>query len=202
MSVCPSVRPSACIEQICSCLTDIHEISYLSIFFFFSKICEENSSLIKIWQEWLVLYMNANIHFLSYLAHFSLDWDPYQTKAIEKIKTHLRSITFFLSRNSCLSWDNVEKYCRGHATDEKIWCMLIASRCYVIVHCLSCWFLGRVARMLQWNYGWHIYDCRALICWCWQGKWLAEMLGEEPIECHFVSNTTCVVLAANPGIGD
>jgi len=39
----------------------------------------------------------------------------FQTKVIEKTKTHiLCSITFF-SRKYCLWWDNVEKYCRaGH----------------------------------------------------------------------------------------
>jgi len=43
----------------------------------------------------------------------------FQTKVVEKIKTHiLCSITFF--RKTCRLWDNVEKkYCRaGQATDD------------------------------------------------------------------------------------
>jgi hypothetical protein len=40
------------------------------IFEYFSKICRENSSFIKIWQEYLVLYMKNNKHFLPNLAHF------------------------------------------------------------------------------------------------------------------------------------
>jgi len=44
----------------------------------------------------------------------------FQTKAVEKIKTHiLCSVTLF--RKSCRLWDNVEKYCRaGQAIDNNI----------------------------------------------------------------------------------
>ena len=52
--------------------------------------------------------MKTNIHFLSYLAQFFLEWETFQTKVVEKIKTHiLCSVTFF--RKSCRLWDNVEK---------------------------------------------------------------------------------------------
>jgi len=52
--------------------------------------------------------MTTNMHFLSYLAHFFLEWKMFQTKFVEKIKTHiLCSITVFVK--SCRSWDNVEK---------------------------------------------------------------------------------------------
>jgi len=45
------------------------------------KFCRENSSLIEIWQ---------------YLDEFSFEWEIYQIKFLEKIKTHiLCSITFF-----------------------------------------------------------------------------------------------------------
>ena len=61
--------------------------------------------------------MKTNIHFLSYLAQFFLEWEMLQTKVVEKIKTHiLCSITF--SRKSRRLWDNVEKHDRvGQATD-------------------------------------------------------------------------------------
>jgi len=44
----------------------------------------------------------------------------FQTKVVEKIKTHiLCSTTFF--RKSCPLWHNVEKYCRaGQATDDNM----------------------------------------------------------------------------------
>ena len=54
--------------------------------------------------------------FLSYLAHFFLEWEMLETN-VEKTKTHiLCSVTFF--RISCRLWENVEKYCRaGQAID-------------------------------------------------------------------------------------
>jgi hypothetical protein len=51
--------------------------------------------------------MKTNIHFLSYLAQFFLEWSMFQTKAVEEIKTHiLCSVTFFENRGV---YDNVEK---------------------------------------------------------------------------------------------
>jgi hypothetical protein len=50
--------------------------------------------------------------FLSYLTHFILEWEMFQAKVVEKIKTHiLLSVTFFLK--SCRFWDNVENVCRA-----------------------------------------------------------------------------------------
>jgi len=44
----------------------------------------------------------------------------FQTKVVEKIKTHiLCSVTFF--RKSCRLWEYVEKYCRAEqATDDNM----------------------------------------------------------------------------------
>ena len=54
--------------------------------------------------------MKINTHSLSYLAHFFLEREMFQTKFVEKIKTHIFcSVTFF--RKSCRLWDNVEKCC-------------------------------------------------------------------------------------------
>ena len=63
--------------------------------------------------------MKTNIHFSSYLAHLFLKWEMFQTKVVEKLKTHiLFSVTFF--RKSYLLWDNVEKYCSaGQEADDK-----------------------------------------------------------------------------------
>ena len=56
--------------------------------------------------------MQTDIHFWSYLAQFFLEWEMFQTKVVQKIKTHiLYSVTFFLK--PCRLWDNLEKYCRA-----------------------------------------------------------------------------------------
>ena len=61
--------------------------------------------------------MNTNIHILSYLAQFFLEWEPFQTKVVEKIKTHL-FCAITVSRKSRRTRDNVQKYGRdGQAKD-------------------------------------------------------------------------------------
>ena len=82
----------------------------------------------------LIFYSSTiDIHFWSYPAHLFLEWEMFQTKAVEKIKTHIfYSITFFF-RKSCRLWDNVEQYCRaGQAIDDNMahaHCMLDNLRC-------------------------------------------------------------------------
>jgi len=62
--------------------------------------------------------MKTNTHIWSYLIQFFLEWEMFQTKVVEKIKTHFMLNNFFLFRKSCRLWDNVEKYCRaGQLTD-------------------------------------------------------------------------------------
>jgi hypothetical protein len=86
-------------EQLGSHWTDFHEIWYVGIF---SNICPENSSLIKIGQEYLVIYVRTTRHFWSYLAQFFLEWEMFRTKLVEKIKKHiLRSITVNRNRTFC-----------------------------------------------------------------------------------------------------
>ena len=65
--------------------------------------------------------MKTNIHFLSYLVRFFLEWEMFQTEIVEKIKTHiLWSVTFFFE-NPTVYEINVEKYCRaGQATDDNM----------------------------------------------------------------------------------
>ena len=64
--------------------------------------------------------MKTNIHFVSYLAQFFLEREMFQTKVVEKIKTHiLCSVTF--SRKSYRLWDNVGKYSTDvAATDDSM----------------------------------------------------------------------------------
>jgi hypothetical protein len=75
-------------------------------------------------------------HFLSYLVHFFLEWELFQTNVVEEIKTHiLCSIT--LSKKSCHLRDNVEKHCRaGQATDDKSYgaCALHAGQLRLQIH--------------------------------------------------------------------
>jgi hypothetical protein len=54
---------------------------------------------------------------LWYLAEFFLESEMFQTKVVEKIKTHiLYSVTCF--RKSCRLWDNVEKYGTARQTTD------------------------------------------------------------------------------------
>jgi len=58
---------------------------------------------------WSPIYIFYHIHFLSYLAHFFLEWEMFQIKVVEKIKTHILCSVTFLQK-SCRLWDKVEKY--------------------------------------------------------------------------------------------
>ena len=53
--------------------------------------------------------MKTSTHFLSYLTQFVLEWEMFQTKFVEKIKTHFMFNNVF--RKSCHLWDNMGK-CR------------------------------------------------------------------------------------------
>ena len=65
--------------------------------------------------------MKTRINFWSYLAQFFLEREMFQTKVVEKIKTHFVFNNFFFPRKSCRLWDNVEKFCTaGQATDESM----------------------------------------------------------------------------------
>ena len=65
--------------------------------------------------------METNIHFWSYLTNFSLAWEIFQTKVVEKINTHILYSTDFFLQKSPRLWDNVEKYrTAGQATDDNM----------------------------------------------------------------------------------
>jgi hypothetical protein len=69
--------------------------------------------------------MKTFSHLWQYLAYF-LEWEMFQIKVVEKIKTHiLRTVPFF--RISLRLWDNVEKYggTRGATNDVTIWCICV-----------------------------------------------------------------------------
>jgi len=96
-SVCPSVR----MEQLGFHWTGF---SWNLVFQYFSKICLENSSFIKIWQESQVCnsnnydarthkrqitgtYMKTDVHILSNLTQFFLEWEIFQS-CTENENTH------------------------------------------------------------------------------------------------------------------
>jgi hypothetical protein len=112
------VRPCICMEQ----RFPLDGFSWNLVFEYFSKNCRANSSFFKTWQEWRVLYMKTNIHFWSHPSKFFLEWEMFQTKFVEKIKTHF-VFNFFFFRKSCLLLDNVEKYCSraGHRWQYGAW---------------------------------------------------------------------------------
>jgi hypothetical protein len=66
--------------------------------------------------------MKTDVHFSSYLAHFFLELEKFQTEFVEEIKINiLSSATFFFFRKSCRLWDNVEKYSWAcHATHDNM----------------------------------------------------------------------------------
>ena len=85
---------------------------------YFSKICRKikfHSNLKKITGTVIKTY----VHLKQYLAEF-LEWEKFQTKVVQQIKTHiLRSKTLFWK--SCRLWDNVEKYgTTGQVADDNI----------------------------------------------------------------------------------
>jgi hypothetical protein len=119
MSVRPSVRPNETIRL------PLEWFSRNLILQYFSKICRENSSLIKIWQEERVLYVKTNKHFWSYLAQYFLEWKIVSDKFVQKLETHILC-SFFFFRNSCRLWDKVENTVQRGWPQMTTWCMRIA----------------------------------------------------------------------------
>jgi len=70
--------------------------------------------------------MKTTRHFWLYLAHFSLEWEVFQTKVVEEIKTHiLCSITFFFLNRAIygIMWKYIVEPGRAQMT---IWRMRIS----------------------------------------------------------------------------
>ena len=65
-------------------------------------------SLIKIWQEERVLYVKTYVH-LSFISEFFLKWEMFQTKVVEKIKTHFMFRAFFSENGTVheIMWKNL-----------------------------------------------------------------------------------------------
>jgi hypothetical protein len=81
--------------------------------------------------------MKTNIHFLSYLAQFFLQWEIFQIKFVEKIKARIScSVTFFFQNLAAygIMWNNVVEPERRQII---IWSMRIACRIRKATHTLG-----------------------------------------------------------------
>jgi hypothetical protein len=113
LSVRSSIHPHGTIRL----LLDLFSLNF--VFAYCSKLCRENSSFIKIWQEWRVLYTTTCVIY----ENISLN-SFYNEKFSRPICRENQNINFIFNnffRKSCRLWDNVEKYDRaGQATDYNI----------------------------------------------------------------------------------
>jgi hypothetical protein len=92
-----SVRPSAWNNSV-SHWKNFRETLYFGSFL---KICGGKICFVKIWQEKWVLYMKIDVHFLSYVTQFCLEWNNLQTKFyVENQNTHFRFSKFFLENKA------------------------------------------------------------------------------------------------------
>jgi hypothetical protein len=109
------VRLSWGVKQLRSNCAEFHETWYLSIF----RISVEKIR-VSLQPDKNIGYFTwrpTYVHLWSYLAEFCLEWEVFQTKVVQKIKTHVFcSVTVFWK--SCRLRDNSEKCGRARqATD-------------------------------------------------------------------------------------
>jgi hypothetical protein len=99
--------------------------SWNLIFEYFSKICRENSSIIRNGQEKEALYMKTKVEFWSCHAWFFSEWEMFQIKIVEIIITHIScSINVFDNLAVYeIMWNDVVQPDRSQMT---IWRMRIA----------------------------------------------------------------------------
>jgi hypothetical protein len=106
-NMCPSVRPSVCMEQLCSHWTDVYEILYLSIFF------ENLSGNFKFRSNWTritgTLYEDRHTFLISRSILFRMRNVSDKSYRANQ-KTHFMFNNFF--RKLCRLWDNEKKGCR------------------------------------------------------------------------------------------
>ena len=91
----------------------------------FSTFYRENSSFIKLWQEYHVLYIKTNVHFLSYLPHFFLEWEMFQ-KVLWRKSIHTFYFQYLFPENRAvygIMLKNTEEPDRSQTT---LWRMRIA----------------------------------------------------------------------------
>jgi len=95
-------------------------------FEYFSKICRENSSFVKIWQEWGVLYMKTSIRLLSDVTQFFFEWKMFRTKFVVKTETHFIFRNFLFSENRAVYERIIKNIVEPDRPPMTIWRMRIA----------------------------------------------------------------------------
>jgi len=68
--------------------------------------------------------MKTDMHFWSYLAEFYLEWEMFQAKVEEKVKTDILFINIF-PRKLCLLRDNGKSIVEPDRPQMKVWHMHI-----------------------------------------------------------------------------
>jgi hypothetical protein len=65
--------------------------------------------------------MKTNTHFLSYLAQFFYEWEIFQTKVGQKIKTHILCSIFFYENRAVymIMWKNTVDSGRSQMTTQR-----------------------------------------------------------------------------------
>jgi hypothetical protein len=110
MSVCLSVRLSVCPHGTTRLPLD--GFSRKLILKYFSKICRENLSFIKMWQRRREDVCRPILH----LVEFFLEWEMFQTCRGHQNTPFI--FNKFFSRKSCRLWDKVEKYGTARQTAD------------------------------------------------------------------------------------
>ena len=131
---------------------------WILVFEYFSKICRENSSFIKVGQEYRVLYMTTDIQFLSHLVHFLLEREMFQTDG-EKIKVHILCSIIFFSKIVPyyeIMWKNIIQPGRPQL---KIRRMRLACRIYKATITHSEYVILNVYPLQQ-----LLHECAAILC--------------------------------------
>jgi hypothetical protein len=190
LAVCVSVRPSVHMERLGSHWMDFREILCLCIF-------QKSLEKIQVWLKSVRITGTSHEDLCTFMImspDFFLEWEMFQTKVVEKIKTHiLCSITFF--RKSCHLWGNVEKFYRARqATDDNV------TQCV----CFACWITKATHTHSEYviliaegnNCYWNVPHCYLIctlpvlyifvICWWWL-LWLAATCSS------FICNTKLCV---------
>ena len=121
LASCPFVFVSVRTE-LDSHRTDFDKIGDLSSFL---KICWENRSFIKIWQEQRVLYMNTYSHLWQYLAEFFLEWELFWAKFVGENQTTYSMFSKLFSENRAV-YDVMSKILGEFTNDVIIWHICVA----------------------------------------------------------------------------
>jgi hypothetical protein len=144
-----------------------------------SKVCRENSSFVKTGQGKCVLCIKAFSH-LWYLSEFILEWELFQIRFVEEIKTHiLGSVTFSENRAiyETISKNMVEPERPQIGIWRRVLCWISKPRTHAHTHTHKCviliafpwqqWFRERTSMLyvhcLSWLYS--VYDRVLLKDW-------------------------------------